>query len=351
MRRKLLVFGTALTLAAAMMFCGTVSAFAEDTAEVSVEVSIQKGDVFYMAHNQLKVKSDLAENYGYEDQVEPGKVSALDALVAAHIDRYGADIKTVNEKLAMSYGNPSLMMGEGEGNYSGFAINEDYVVDEATGYGSNVDSAVVESGDRLDFFWYEDVNWGDYVSVFTDGDNKVFDKEVKAGESISLTLKGFMFMNGYSKPGYSPINGAELCILDENGKAEPLLREGNKIITDKEGSAEITFDTAGTYYLTAKDNSFGFRIVMPWCKITVNENKPVVEEETTEPTAKKEQGYVEESTDNGINNSGQDNEKKQVTTDGTVKTGDSFNISLLAVVMIIAAAGAFAVVFVRRRES
>ena len=52
-----------------------------------------------------------------------------------------------------------------------------------------------------------------------------------------------------------------------------------------------------------------------------------------------------------MNNSGQDNEKKQVTTDGTVKTGDSFNISLLAIVMIIAAAGAFAVVFVRRRES
>ena len=76
-----------------------------------------------------------------------------------------------------------------------------------------------------------------------------------------------------------------------------------------------------------------------------------MEEETTEPTVDKEQGDVEESTDNGINDSGQDNEKKQVTTDGTVKTGDSFNISLLAIVMIIAAAGVFAVVFVRRRES
>ena len=59
MRRKLLVFSTALTLAAAMMFGGTVSAFAEDTAEVSVEVSIQKGDVFYMAHNHNQIIQEV----------------------------------------------------------------------------------------------------------------------------------------------------------------------------------------------------------------------------------------------------------------------------------------------------
>lgn len=108
------------------------------------------GDTFQVAHKNLEVKSDMAEEYGYTDNVTDG-ISALDALVAAHIDKYGADKATINSKLTMAGGNPTLMMGEAAASgFSGFSVNEGYVKD-ANGWGAVVDSAEVKSGDRVDF--------------------------------------------------------------------------------------------------------------------------------------------------------------------------------------------------------
>lgn len=243
-----------------------------------VEVTVQKGLEFYVEHKLLDVDSTLSDQYGYEDAVDASKVSALDALIAAHIDAYGKDKTTINSKLTMSYGNPSIMMGQGSAyEYTGFAINEAYPKG-ANGNGYNVNQAAVNNNDRVDFFWYEDSYWCDYVSAFYDeSGNKVFNKTVKPNTEFTLQLKGFMYMNGYSNYTIEPIDSAAICnVIDADGMrmADPMLTsDGNMIDTDDNGQVKLSLEE-GTYYLTAMDDGFDSRIVMPWCKIVVKNEEP-----------------------------------------------------------------------------
>ena len=174
MKKESLSCIAALAVAVTMMFGTAATVFAEgDGTNAEITVSLQT-ELQFVAHKTLTVNSRLAEDYGYEDKVADSRVSALDALVALHIDKYGADKGAVNENLTMAAGNPSKMMGISKsGAYSGFAVNENYKFQEgSTETGASLNEAVLAGGDRLDCFWYEDPYWMDTLAVVTDNGGK-----------------------------------------------------------------------------------------------------------------------------------------------------------------------------------
>ncbi|MBQ4595485.1 MAG: hypothetical protein IJB14_00815, partial [Firmicutes bacterium] len=241
-------------------------------AEKAIEVSVQQGNKFCLAHEKLNVKSDLAETKGYTDAVDIETVSALDALVAAHIHVYGNDAD-LSPYLTMSGGNPSVVMGyKGPAYSSGFAVNENYAAD-AKGTGYNVNQAPLAAGDRVDFFWYEDANYMDTVTAFADKDGKIFSKTVKEGENLELTMVGYPIMYyGWMPEG--PIAGAEIVALEKQADGSYVTgdalkdNEGDALVTDTEGKATIKLEP-GKYYLTLDKGEYSSKIIMPWLEVTV----------------------------------------------------------------------------------
>lgn len=248
-----------------------MSVFADDAVTATVRVIVQEG-VAILADQVVTATSTTADDYGYEDKISTDKVSALDALVACHVAVLGDDKEAVNAALTMSGNNPGLMFGEGEGMYSGFAINKEYVLGD-DGYGANLADATVEDADVLDCFWYEDEDWGDYITTF--GEDNM---SAEAGEDIPVTLTGYMYMAGYGPHEFEPIEDAAICSIDEDGNIEPMMTEDEDfIVTDEDGVAHISFDVPGTYKIGAMDYEFGFRIISPICEITVTEAQDPVE--------------------------------------------------------------------------
>lgn len=253
MKKRILAVAAAMAVAVVMMFGGTVSAFADEARTADIDVSLQTGDTFLVQHKTIKVSSTLSEEYGYNDEIPADKgVSAIDALIAMHIDYYNTTDKTViNEKLTTNASGAVKMLGEGESMYSGFAVNSKYVFQEgSTTTGATIFQAALKNGDSVDFFWYEDPMWMDTITLFSDSGKKVNSLKVKAGEEFTVSVEGFMYMMGYANPDNEPVENAIICSVDASGQAVPVSdAEGNRILTDKDGKAVLSL-SEGTYNLT-----------------------------------------------------------------------------------------------------
>lgn len=343
-------------------------------AEEIIEISVQQGEKFYLAHEKLKVKSDLAENKGYSDSVDIETVSALDALVAAHLHVYGEDAD-ISQYLMMSGGNPSVIMGyKGPAYSSGFAVNENYAADE-TGTGYNVNQAPLTAGDRVDFFWYEDESYMDTITAFSDENGKLFTKMINEGDSFEVALNGYPIMYyGWMESG--AISGAEIVALykQDDGsyvKGETLKDDaGNPLVTDADGKASIKLDP-GIYYLTLMQGKYSSKIIMPWLEVTVlckehdyqegkcsicgavDENfksedegeQPPEDEGSQPPEDEGEQQELEEDTLSTGEDALPDED------DAAIDTGDDFNVVLIGIVALIAFAAAATIVFCRKRTN
>ena len=105
-----------LLLAVAMILSlAPVSAFADDTVKSVTANFTAQADGEFLCAPQLgaEVRSDTAENYGFEDSVTEG-VSVLDALVRLHEVKYGKSFtkETASDYLAISeYGSTSKSFG------------------------------------------------------------------------------------------------------------------------------------------------------------------------------------------------------------------------------------------------
>lgn len=326
--------------------------------EEQIEVSVQQGDKFYLAHKKLEVSSDIAESKGYTDAVDIETVSALDALVAAHIYVYGEDAD-MSQYLTMSGGNPSVVMGyKGPAYSAGFTVNENYYANEK-GTGYNVNQAPLKSGDRVDFFWYEDPGYMDTVTAFADADGKIFSKTVKKGESVDLVLNGYPIMYyGYMPEG--PIAGAEIVTMAEQEDGSYVMSEaiqdknGNTVVTDKDGKVSLQL-TPGKYYLTLNKGDYSAKIVMPWLEVNVvcdshNFENGICkdcgaeEEKTDEPKEPGESG--DENDDQVTSDKPEDENSKPM--DETVDTGDNFNMLPFIIITFIALVAAFVTVISRK---
>ncbi len=321
-----------------------------EVAEDVIEVSVQQGNKFYLAHEKLDVKSDLAETNGYTDVVDIETVSALDALVAAHIHVYGEDAE-LSTYLTMSGGNPSVVMGyKGPAYSSGFAVNEDYAAD-AKGTGYNVNQAPLKDGDRVDFFWYEDASYMDTVTAFADKDGKVFSKTVKEGESIELVMKGYPIMYyGWTPEG--PIAGAKVVTLEKQADGSYVVsgavkdKDDNEIVTDADGKAVLQLEP-GKHYLTLDKGEYSSKIIMPWMEVTVTCEVHNYQEGKCSVCGVVDENYKSESDEPQR----PDNDYNEDDTDEATNTGDDFNVLAFGIIALTAFAAIVATVLMRRKIS
>jgi len=122
----------------------------------------------------------------------------------------------------------------------------------------------VEDGDSIVLY---------FVENFIDSTFTWFDKEsfkTKAGESLSLTLKG-----------ENSVEGAHILI---DGK--PYEVDGEKVLVDKEGNVNIKFSETGTYHVSAErlNDAGESNIVRPYTVVEVVDTDVVPEEDSTPPT-------------------------------------------------------------------
>ncbi|MCL2153277.1 MAG: S-layer homology domain-containing protein [Oscillospiraceae bacterium] len=260
-----------ITIAIGIFPVGTLAA----SESITVKVRAQDNFEFLYINEGLTVPEGIAEDYGFETNAEPGVITALDVLVCAHVDKYGSafTLATADDYLTMSYGNPDGMFengGYGYTKYSGFAVNHDYYMDD-DGIGYSVDDAPVFDGDVIDFFYYEDPFWMDYLTWFTDGSGNTVDElTVESGELFTLKIKGYMYMEGYASPTPDDIygDGAGMIQVFPMGDESNILGD----ITDAAGIT-LSFAEAGTYFLTAQgfESEYDAPIIPPLVKITVRQ--------------------------------------------------------------------------------
>lgn len=254
-------------------------------APVQVDVSAQQGGAFLVPHQTVSVPYGLAASYGYaNDASAAGKVTALDVLVRLHELRYGS---------AFNRGSCKNYLNLGSGNYiskmfesstgAGFAVNgespNDGVLSGGYYSGYSAGQSVISSGDQVEFFFYQDLSgYADNYAWFDAGAGKTSCISAGVGQKISLTLKGYRYMWYGCTPqstidtNTAPIGDAQLVLLDNGGQAAALPEKK----TDQNGQATVTFDTAGTYYLSAQystDQTAGGKkpFFLPYCRIVVGD--------------------------------------------------------------------------------
>ena len=225
------------------------------TAEVTIR-SQAAGAYLHGFAGKQTVTSDLAEKYGFTDEVDG--VSALDVLVRAHELTFAELFtkETAKDYLVVDGSMVKKLFGM-ETTANGFAVNQGYPNDGTAspygGYnGTMITNTKVNDGDVIDFFTYQDTtSWLDnytWVAVPT---------EVVEGEDITVTVSGISYaMRGYLyktpdelKAAAKPLEDVQMAWVDPTTGE---LTEIEGAVTDESGKA--TFKATGkdvTKYLVA----------------------------------------------------------------------------------------------------
>ena len=264
------------------------------TAEVTIR-SQAAGNYLYGFAEKQTVTSDLAEKYGFTDEVDG--VSALDVLVRAHELIFGEDFtkETAATYLVVgSSGFITTIFGEKTGN-CGFTINgsvphDGVLKDDSSAPGKKsytgytVAQAEVNTGNVVDFFLYQDNYALDNYPIWEKADAKLDSLTVKPKAAVNMTVMGYCI--GYygcvpmealeANEQVSALEGAQLAWVNaENGT----LTDISGAVVAEDGTVSFTApETDGTYYLTAympkaeiKDN-YATPIVLSILPVTVDVN-------------------------------------------------------------------------------
>ena len=248
-----------------------------------VEVSMQQANTFVLPPQTQTVDSDLAEAYGYTDLVPATEsVSSLDALVCALEQIYGEDFQANPTEYLQVSGTMAQVMDPNTAELSAsfsFALNGDFPYNPDipyengyTGYGIN--EAPIETGDSLEFFFYQDSMYMDYYVWFTDeAGTRISSLTVPAGEPFTLGMQGVMYMFGYLNPEDRVEWGAMWSGSDaqmatvESGVLTPI-PDG---ITNEDGQVTLCLEESGSYILSAySDYAETYECIFsPWLVVTV----------------------------------------------------------------------------------
>ncbi|MBR2832267.1 MAG: Ig-like domain-containing protein, partial [Oscillospiraceae bacterium] len=271
------------------------------TATVDITSQMSGGYLHAPAFGET-VSSDLAESYGYTDEVADG-VSALDVLVRAHELTFGEDFtaETAADYLVIESGNVKKQFGvdpvEGymaDTFLGSFTVNDMYPSsDETVGgqyMGLVVAQAKVVDGDKVDFLFGENEYMGDMTNWFLNEDEEYIGDEftVAAGEDLTLYLRGtylYLLLDCKTFPEivakYSDnetmmenCEGIQLYTVD---LATGALTEIEDAVTDLDGEVTLSFDEPGTYTIVAYgvDEEYEmFNHVMRMSTVTVTEAQP-----------------------------------------------------------------------------
>ena len=259
----------------------SVTVTVKEAKTIHTTISMQAENMFIMVPTRVEVSSDLAERYGYADDVTDG-VSALDVLVKYHELTFGEDFTkdSKSDYLVVSNGTITTVNGEKTSAFS-FAVNGEFPCDKNGEYntqygytGYTISQAPVAEDGTVEFFFYQDTSmYMDYYTWFTDADgNRLNTLTVQAGTDFTLGMDGYMYAYGGSlKPEDRETHGAaldpedlQICTVGEDGTLTPV--EGKTIGED--GQVTLSFAAAGSYVLSAIGDEYT-DIVSPWLPVTV----------------------------------------------------------------------------------
>lgn len=259
----------------------SVTVTVKEAKTIHATISMQAENMFIMVPTRVEVSSDLAERYGYADDVTDG-VSALDVLVKYHELTFGEDFTkdTKSGYLVVSNGTITTVNGEKTSAFS-FAVNGEFPCDKNGEYntqygytGYTISQAPIAEDSTVEFFFYQDASmYMDYYTWFTDADgNRLNTLTVQAGTDFTLGMDGYMYAYGGSlKPEDRETHGAaldpedlQICTVGEDGTLTPV--EGKTIGED--GQVTLSFAAAGSYVLSAIGDEYT-DIVSPWLPVTV----------------------------------------------------------------------------------
>ena len=219
----LLVIAMLLTMMPTAAFAQSDSAQAED-AVVTLTVS-NKGALATANDGSLMAEKEVT----VKDINSDGKLTFGEALAAAHAE-YNSEDGYVEK-----YGTVSKLWGI-ETENTLFFIN-------GTGLTSSVSSDTVKDGDRLTAsINADDKYYADWYSAFD-----TTSKNVKVGEEFPLTLKGYLGM------AYKPedMKSTALAGVSVGTASASGFSSIDGKTTDESGRVTLSFDKAGTYYITA----------------------------------------------------------------------------------------------------
>lgn len=225
----------------------------------TVSYTGQGGGDFFATGVDVEVPSNLAERYGFTDNVDAKTgVSALDVLVQAHIDCFGKDFtkaSAANYLVVASSGWINKMFGEST---SWIAI----LVNGSMPGNATVNQAKVVDGDDVMFGIYQTAGKDQYTWL-ADGAGKALDGQtLEAGKKVTLTVMGKALYGGTN----GPVSGAKIYLVDtKNGVLDTSLGT-----TGSDGKCTVTIPAGWlgkTVYLTAN----GTNTFMSLAKVTVTE--------------------------------------------------------------------------------
>ena len=262
---------------------------AEPDAPADITVSVQLDDSgFYAAKQAFTVESDLSESFGFDDEYNGLKVTAMDALVAAHIAMFG-------EEDLDDYIDTSSGMVYGFGGYIPLCFvngaqqgNGNYV--SMPGYGTqqtgcSIPQTLIADGDDV-FFADSGEDWDAFLAWFEQGGAKTNALTATVGEDISLTLKGLMNWYCLNTPEEQAdhtwdVYDAEVQLveIEETPGLRSAYFEDSGITTDDDGEFTINFDEPGTYIISAIAGDFDFPLISPWLVITVTKSAAQLRDE------------------------------------------------------------------------
>ena len=259
----------------------SVTVTVKEAKTIHATISMQAENMFIMVPTRVEVSSDLAERYGYADDVTDG-VSALDVLVKYHELTFGEDFTkdSKSDYLVVSNGTITTVNGEKTSAFS-FAVNSEFPCDKNGEYntqygytGYTISQTPVAEDGTVEFFFYQDTSmYMDYYTWFTDTDGNRLDTfTVQAGTDFTLGMDGYMYAYGGGlKPEDRVTHGAaldpediQICTVGEDGTLTPV--EG-KVIGEN-GQVTLSFAAAGSYVLSAMGDEFT-NIFSPWLPVTV----------------------------------------------------------------------------------
>ena len=143
----------------------SVTVTVKEAKTIHTTISMQAENMFIMVPTRVEVSSDLAERYGYADDVTDG-VSALDVLVKYHELTFGEDFTkdSKSDYLVVSNGTITTVNGEKTSAFS-FAVNGEFPCDKNGEYntqygytGYTISQAPIAEDSTVEFFFYQDTS-------------------------------------------------------------------------------------------------------------------------------------------------------------------------------------------------
>lgn len=215
-----------------------------EATTITVKLTAQNGNAFLCApYLSLSVSSDLSDKYGFSDSVTDG-VSALDALIAAHVQKYGESFTkdSAGEYLTVDENGAVTEMFDQTAAY-GTGIAVKCVIQE-----TSAAALEVKSGETIAFFCYTDAAKSDKAVRFSTSskaanavvtENIAYAAENPKGIYLYDTEKARILQLATVDAQTGALTPIEGLISNENGIASLALKEGTYLLTAYDTEAGV----------------------------------------------------------------------------------------------------------------